>query len=87
MKYYSEKEVRKLIDETDIHDGIRGTSDDYLPFMSFIEIPKHGDLIERDYIIKAFEVLFRNYLPEPQVAKAYKIICSAPTILEASKED
>ena len=51
-----------------------------------VEIPKHGELIERDYIRKAFEVLFRNYLPEPQVMKAYEIIRNAPTVIEASKE-
>ena len=51
-----------------------------------VEIPKHGELIERDYIRKAFEVLFRNYLPEPQVREAYRIINNAPTVIPASKE-
>jgi len=63
MKFFSEDEVRKLIEETDIHDGIRGTADDYLPIMKGIELPdKHGRLIDLDKRIKRSKYLVEECL-------------------------
>lgn len=82
MKYYSEEEVRKLIDETNIHDGITGTSDDYLSEMKSIEIPdKHGRLGDFDALVDALRKQVMVEIPY----RVKEVIEYQPTILEASK--
>ena len=92
MKFFSEDEVRKLIEETDIHDGIRGTADDYLPAMKGIELPdNHGRLIDADAFKAYLLEWLMKFVTHPNFLEAKKMtedffrdIDEAPTVLEAS---
>ena len=88
MKFFSEHEVRKLIEETDIHDGIRGTADEYLPIMIGIELPdNHGRIVDLDKLIANF----RKWANAPirrtnkEIADFLEEYSKDSTILEANE--
>ena len=86
MKFFSEHEVRKLIEETDIHDGIRGTADDYLPIMKGIELPdKHGRIVDLDKILNWLTNEERRF-SMAMCAKIDNALKDAPVIVEANNE-
>lgn len=83
MKFFSEHEVRKLIEETDIHDGIRGTADDYLPFMKGIELPdKHGNIVDGDKVLECLASILEKH---DYIMVRDNLIKSVPILLEASE--
>lgn len=93
MKFFSEDEVRKLIEETNIHDGIRGTADDYLPMMKCIELPdKYGRLIDADKLADEYMRYLMVCFPAMQMSTANELVNTvkeaikiAPTIVEATE--
>ena len=84
MKFFSEHEVRKPIEETDIHDGIRGTADEYLSIMKGIELPdKHGRIVDLDKVLD-WLVNEKRVFSMAMSAKVVKALSDAPVIMEAS---
>ena len=84
MKFFSEHEVRKLIEETDINDGIRGTADEYLSIMKGIELPdKHGWIVDLDKVLD-WLVNEKRVFSMAMSAKVVKALSDAPTILETN---
>ena len=84
MKFYSEHEVRKLIEETDIHDGIRGTTSEYLSIMKGIELPdKHGRIVDLDKVLD-WLINEDGRFSMATNAKIDNALKNAPVILKAS---
>lgn len=85
MKFFSEHEVRKLLEETDIHDGIRGTADEYLSIMKGIELPdNNGRIVDLDRVLD-WLANDKRCFSMAMTSKIEKALSDAPVILEASK--